>query len=136
MKKTLLIITGSLFLVLGTIGIILPLLPTTPFYLLSAACYMRGSERMYRLLIERTPVGNYIRNYLTYHAVPRKSKIKSVIFLWLLMVPAIIFSSDTFWVRGILALIGIGVTVHLLSLKTLTAEMIAEHDLQEDGDYR
>ena len=63
-------VTGTISLVLGIIGIFVPLLPTTPFLLLSAAFYFRGSPRLYRWLIQQKQLGPYIKNFREYRAIP------------------------------------------------------------------
>ena len=63
MKKKLLILLGSLSLFLGLLGIALPLLPTTPFLLLSATCYFHGSDKLYRWLMTHPTLGPYIHSF-------------------------------------------------------------------------
>lgn len=63
LKERLLLAVGTLFLAMGIVGIALPLLPATPFLLLAAACYARGSERFYRWLMNNRVFGSYIRSY-------------------------------------------------------------------------
>jgi len=63
MHKHLLVIGGSISLGLGILGIFFPVLPTTPFLLLAAFCYGRGSTRFYHWLVDRSWVGGYIRDY-------------------------------------------------------------------------
>ncbi len=121
-KKYLLIFLGSLSLVLGIIGIFLPLLPTTPFLLLASFCYVRSSEKLYNWLINHKIFGNYIYCYLTYKAIPRKTKIGAIIFLWSTLIISMILLSSLH-LRIFLAAVGIGVTIHLLTLKTLSRDM-------------
>ena len=83
LRKWVLIIVGSFFTGLGIIGIFLPLLPTTPFLLLAAACYIRSSERLYSWLINNKWVGRYIKNYLEGKGIPLKSKVLSISALWI-----------------------------------------------------
>ena len=74
-KKGILVASGTFFLVLGIIGIFIPLLPTTPFLLLAAACYIRGSKKFYYWLIKNKWFGKYIKNYQEGRGVPLKVKI-------------------------------------------------------------
>ena len=122
-KKYLLISLGSLSLILGIIGIFLPVLPTTPFLLLSSFCYVRSSKRMYNWLINHKVFGNYIYSYMTYRAVPMKTKIFAVVFLWTTMIISIMLISSLH-LRIFLAAVGIAVTVHLFTLKTLNPDDI------------
>lgn len=61
--KTLYIALGTLSLALGILGIFLPLLPTTPFLLLTAALYFKSSPRLYNWLLNQKHLGPYIRNF-------------------------------------------------------------------------
>ncbi|WP_373830933.1 YbaN family protein, partial [Bacteroides heparinolyticus] len=80
--KTAYIILGTISLVLGFIGIFLPLLPTTPFLLLTAALYFRGSPRLYQWLLNHKYLGTYIRNFRENKAIPLRAKIYSLLLMW------------------------------------------------------
>ncbi len=113
------IIAGSFFVGLGILGIFLPILPTTPFLLLAAACYAKSSERFYNWLINNKWLGNYIKNYREGKGVPLKVKVLSISFLWLTIGYSVVFAVNTFLIQVILILIAIGVTIHILSIRTL-----------------
>ena len=120
-RKYLLIFLGTLSLGLGIIGVFLPVLPTTPFLLLASFCYVRSSKRMYNWLINHRIFGSYIYCYLEYRAVPRKTKIGALIFLWTtLLVSATLVPSIQ--IKIFLMVVGIAVSLHLLTLKTLSLE--------------
>lgn len=112
------IATGSFFLILGFIGIFLPLLPAIPFLLLAAACYFRGSERMHKWLLSNKWFGNYIKNYREGKGLPLKAKILSISLLWITIGYSAVFIMHILIIRLILILIAIGVTTHILSIKT------------------
>jgi len=118
LSKGVLIIAGTLFVGLGILGIFLPLLPTTPFLLLAAACYARSSERFYNWLLNNRWFGLYIKNYLEGKGVPLRVKVLSICFLWITIGYSVVFVVDTFLVRIILILIAVGVTIHILSTRT------------------
>ncbi len=125
--KQILWISGGLACVaLGTLGIFLPVLPTTVFFLLAAAAFARSSDRLYNWIMNHPLFGKLIRNYRLYHAVPLQTKIVSVSFLWLTIGASAIFAVEKWWLRGLLVLIALAVTWHILALKTLTAEMLAD----------
>jgi uncharacterized membrane protein YbaN (DUF454 family) len=115
--KWLLTALGVLATILGLIGIVVPLLPTTPLLLLAAACFMRSSDKMYHWLIGNRWFGPIIRDYREHRAIPRRAKITAVVMLW-----GVIGSSallvDTWWVRGLLVVIASLVTIHVSRLKT------------------
>jgi uncharacterized protein len=118
MKKYLLIAAGFLSLGTGVVGIFLPILPTAPFLLLAAACFLKSSKSLYKWLIGHKIFGKYIENYIKYKAVSIKSKIFSIATLWI-VISLSILSIEKYAIKGLLFLIAIAVTLHLLSLKTL-----------------
>ena len=77
MLKLFFILIGSLFLGLGFIGIIVPGLPATPFFLLSAGCYVRSSNRLYNWLINHKIFGRYIKTFREHRALTKHTKIVS-----------------------------------------------------------
>jgi uncharacterized membrane protein YbaN (DUF454 family) len=81
--RTLWFVAGTICVVLATIGIVLPLLPTTPFLLAAAACYYKSSERMHRWLLNNKWFGEYIRNYQEGKGLTKKTKITALSVLWI-----------------------------------------------------
>ena len=119
MKKTILVIFGSISLVMGITGIFLPILPTTPFLLLAAALFARSSERLYVWLINHKIFGEYIRNFREDKAISLQAKIISISTLWLFMSYSIFFIVNHRWyLQALLASIALGVTIYILSFKT------------------
>jgi len=115
--KGLLTIAGTFSVGLGILGIFLPLLPTTPFFLLAAACYGRSSEKFYHWLLNNKWFGKYIKNYQEGKGIPIKVKILSISLLWLTILFSTIFILDNLYVRIILILIAAGVTIHIISIR-------------------
>jgi uncharacterized membrane protein YbaN (DUF454 family) len=118
-KKKLLVIAGVISLSLGVVGMAVPILPTTPFLLLAAACFLRGSDRLYQWLMNHRFFGEYIRNFREYKAIPLHSKILMIGLLWITILFSIIFVVDSIYIRILLACIAIAVTAHILHFKTL-----------------
>jgi uncharacterized membrane protein YbaN (DUF454 family) len=129
LMRALLIVCGTLSVALGVIGIFLPLLPTTVFLLLAAACYARSSERFYLRLINNRWLGGYIRNQREGRGMRRRDKIVSVALLWIGIGATMIWTVDAWWLRLLLAAIAIGVTLHLVKLPTFnpTADLETPH---------
>lgn len=121
MKKNFLIVLGTLSLVLGLLGIALPLLPTTPFLLLSATCYFHGSDRLYRWLMSHPTLGPYIHSFREDKAIPLRVKVVSVTMVWVTLLYCIFFVVDLLWLRILLFLLAIGISWHILSYKTRRA---------------
>jgi uncharacterized membrane protein YbaN (DUF454 family) len=125
-RKWLLVVAGILSVGLGVLGIFLPVLPTTPFLLLAAACFVRSSDRLYQWLIHHKWFGPYIRNYREHKAITRRVKIWTLILLWG-TIGYTAFGVLTSWaLRTLLLLVAIGVTIHLLRMKTLTKDMLSK----------
>jgi uncharacterized membrane protein YbaN (DUF454 family) len=120
-KKYLLIIAGSLSLFLGILGIFLPILPTTPFLLLTSICYLKSSKRLHTWLMKHKILGPYIYNYITYKAIKKSVKISSLCFLWVTLSTSI-YIVNHIHVRILLSVIGVLVSLHILSLKTLPSK--------------
>lgn len=110
---------GSISLALGIIGIFVPLLPTTPFLLLTAALYFRGSPRLYDWLLSRRRLGPYIRNFREEKAIPLRAKVVSVSLIWGTILYCIVYVVPTFWLKLLLFVIAFGISGHILSYNTL-----------------
>ena len=117
-----LITIGTIFLGFGLIGIFLPVLPTTPFLLLAAACYARSSKRFYDWLLNNKWFGSYIKNYIDGKGIPLKVKFLTISFLWITILLSIYFIIDIFWLVILLIIIAIGVTIHILMIKNYKQE--------------
>lgn len=111
------LILGTISLGLGVIGIFLPILPTTPFLLLAAFCYLRSSKRRYEWLIQHPVLGPYVKDYLVHKAIKRKTKIIAITMIWLSLSYCIWIVSG--YLKFMLFAIGLAVTIYLLRLKTL-----------------
>ncbi len=116
--KIVYIILGTVFVILGLAGAILPLLPTTPFILLAAACYAKGSQRCYNLLLKNKLFGELIRSYRAGNGISLKSKIIAITLLWITIGISASLTIHTILPRTILTCIAIGVTTYLCYLPT------------------
>jgi uncharacterized protein len=124
MKKWMLIIAGTLAVILGTIGIFVPVLPTTPFLLLAAFCYVRSSQRMYRMLMNNHLSGTFLRNYLEDKGMSLRYKIITIGLLWMTMGLTMAFATDSVVLWITLVVVAVGVSIHILSLKTVNNHKI------------
>lgn len=111
-------ILGSFFVGLGVIGIFIPLLPTTPFLLLAAFSFNRGSEKMRKWFKKNKLIGSYINNYNDKKGIPLRSKMNSIFILWFTIGVSLYFVTNIY-VRIVLLLVIVGVTTHLLMIPTL-----------------
>jgi len=109
---------GWLSVVLGVIGIFLPVLPTTPFLLLAAACFMRSSRRFYYWLVEHPRLGPWIRDYLDGNGIPLKGKLYALGLMWL-SIGFSCFLVPLFWARVFMLTSAVLVSLYILKQKTL-----------------
>lgn len=121
MKKKIYAIIGVVSLFLGVIGIVIPLLPTTPFLLLSAASFTRGSEKMYQWLMEHPWFGKYICDFQENKSIPLSTKIASVSLLWTTILISVFFAVKLIYFRILLISIAVLVSIHILHYKTTRA---------------
>ncbi|GKS68168.1 inner membrane protein YbaN [Nitrosomonas sp. PY1] len=105
MARMLYLAGGFLALFFGILGILLPILPTTPFILLAAACFARGSERFYRKLMENRITGPIIYEWLTYHSIPARVKRWVYVLITLSFVSSIFIVSEV-WQKIMLVMLG------------------------------
>ena len=117
-KKYFYLISGILLVAIGVIGIFLPALPTTIFLILASACFVKGSPKANEWLRNHKVLGQYLRNYQDKTGLTVKAKVFNITFLWLMiLISAFIFTEDLI-IRLLLLAIAVGVTIHLLMVKT------------------
>lgn len=117
--KALLITIGTLSIGLGVIGIVVPLLPTTPLILLGAVCYVKSSEKLYQKLIKNKWLGAYIKDFREKNGITRRNKILSISLMWLSIGGTILFMDVSFLLGSILIIIAVTVSAYILSFDSL-----------------
>jgi uncharacterized protein len=121
LSKWLLMSLGILAMAVGLIGVVVPLLPTLPFLLLAAACFVRSSEAMYGWLTSNRLFGCFIRDYREQRGVSARAKITALALLWGVIGYTALMTVDAVWLRVLLVAIAVAVTIHLLRLKTISS---------------
>ena len=113
-----LLVLGWLSVALGVIGIFVPVLPTTPFLLLAAACFVRSSRRFYLWLVNHKHLGPWIRDYLEGNGIPLKGKVYAIGLMWL-SIGLSCYLVPLFWVRAFMLGSAVLVSCYILCQKTL-----------------
>ena len=126
--KALLVVGGTLCVGLGVIGIFLPLMPTTVFLLLAAACYARSSERFYQRLLNNRFLGGYIRSSREGRGMRRRDKAITLVLLWVSIGVTMIFTAHALWLRLLLVAVVVGVTIHVARLPAFRPAIAPEPD--------
>lgn len=120
--RQILIIGGLLFVAIGIIGMFLPLLPTTIFFILAAWCFARSSEKFHNWLHNNRLFGKYLRNYRIQKGMTIKSKAASIALLLIGISISAFYLTENLYVRILLAVIAIGVSWHIIAIKTIKEE--------------
>jgi uncharacterized membrane protein YbaN (DUF454 family) len=119
LRKGIYIIVGTLALAIGIIGIFLPVVPTTPLVLLSAACYLRGSEKLHRWILSNPRFGEIIENYESGKGLKRSIKIKAIGLMWIMILISAFYFVESLIARIAMILISSLVTIYLIRLPTI-----------------
>lgn len=115
MMRYFLIFIGWSAIVLGVLGAVLPVLPTTPFILLAGACFAKSSPRFYQWLLNQAYFAEMITNYQKYKGINRKIKIRAILLMWLSMSFSAYLVSKL-WLTLTLLLIAVSVSCYLWRL--------------------
>ncbi len=117
MKNTILLIIGLISVILGAIGVFVPVLPTTPFVLLAGGCFSISSPRLSAWLKKSKFFGSYIENYENNTGIPKEVKIKAIITLWAGIILSM-FLIQNIILNSILLIIAVCVSIYLGRMKT------------------
>lgn len=121
---------GILFTITGVIGIVVPVLPTTVFFIMAGALFIKTSPGMYRWLHNNRITGAYLKVYTLGEGMSKTGKMKSVSLLWLTLFVSAWFVRDMLWLLLLLSVIGISVSLHIITIKShrISSEKLAEHE--------
>ena len=112
-------IIGTISLIFAFIGIVLPIIPTTPVALLSAACYYNGSKRLQSWLSQNEMFGPIIRDYEEHGGMRKATKIKALTIMWVAVLASALLILGTLMMRALVVLIAVIGTVSMLRIKTI-----------------
>jgi len=117
LRRAAFLIAGVLFTVLAVVGVVLPLVPTTPFLLLAAACFARSSPRLYRWLLSNRTFGPYIRQWRRDRTIPQAAKHRAYFVIVVVFATSIALVGAP-WPRALLVVLGLALLVFLARLPT------------------
>ncbi len=118
MKRILLIAIGTISLGLGVVGIVLPILPTTPFLLITLACYLKSSTALYHFVLENKHLSPYIKDYASGNGIPVKAKKKAILLIWLSIGFSVLFVINQMFFKIMLVTIASIVSTYIWTRKT------------------
>ena len=113
------LMSGVFLVTIGVIGIFLPILPTTIFLILASACFVKSSPQTNDWLRNHKILGAYIKNYQDKSGLTIKAKVFNVALLWIMILSSAYFFTEELFIKLLLLAIAIGVTIHLLMVKTI-----------------
>lgn len=101
------LVLGCLCVALGVAGAFLPVLPTTPFMLLAAACFARASTRFYNWLLNTRAFGPAILEWRQHHSIPYRIKLIAIAMMAVTLTASILVAVKPGWLQALLAVMGI-----------------------------
>lgn len=132
-NRALWLIGGIICVGLGAVGIVLPILPTTPFLLAAVGCFCKSSTRMYNWLLNNKWFGEYIKKYREGKGIPKKTKITALAVLWVTIGVSTIFFLNRLLptqlvlpMQLIMVIVAVGVSIHILRLPTFKKGLLGE----------
>lgn len=114
------VVLGFVFIGIGVIGIVLPVLPTTPFLLLALILFAKGSKRFHTWFMGTFLYKKYIETYTSTKAMPMKTKIKALITVSILFAIGFVFS-PVIWAKVVI-IIGWLLHVYFFLFRMKTAK--------------
>ncbi len=117
-RNILFISLGLITLLLGIIGIFLPIVPTTPFLILSAFLFSKGSDKLHNKLLASPKIGPMILNWEKHKVISPKSKLLATIMIITLFSYTILYVSVAPWIKYIVAFSGVCVLLFILTRKS------------------
>lgn len=125
MKKAILLVIGTITLIFGFVGVFLPVLPTTPFLLVSLACFVNSSTKMHQFIMNNKVLGPYVKDYASGKGIPKKAKWRAVLFIWVTIGFSATFILDRLFLRIVILIIALLVSIYIFTRKT--APVMGQH---------
>ena len=119
--RLLLYLIGWFSLIMAGLGIIFPILPTTPFLLLATLCFMRSSPKLHGWLTNHPKLGPPINNYFAGKGISAKNKTLALVTMWASLLISAFWVLGFLWAKILLPALGVAISWYLLSLPTYKA---------------
>lgn len=114
--KVVLLVIGSIAMLLGAIGVVVPILPTTPFLIVAALCFAKSSKRLYNFCLQSKLFGPYLNHWYNHTGISKKEKRSMYIYVWITMLIAIYIVKDP-QIKTVLGVILFAICLHIYCLK-------------------
>ena len=121
LKKKIYIFVGILSVGLGIIGVFLPVMPTVPFLLVALFCFERSSKKYHDMILNNKYFGKVLKDYYEGRGLTTSVKIKAILFLTC-GIAFSFYKVQHLYLRIMLVVIWLGVTIHIILLKTKPKE--------------
>jgi uncharacterized membrane protein YbaN (DUF454 family) len=128
LRSSILLACGWASLGLGLVGLVVPVLPTVPFVLLAAACFVRSSERCHRWLVTHPVFGRHIADYEAGRGIARRAKIVALATLWASVLLSAVLFVPLLAADVVMVAVAAAVTIYILRLPTADAPPVAPQD--------
>ena len=116
-------LSGAVSVGIGVVGVFLPLVPTVPLFLLAGFCFWRGSPKLYNRLVNSGTLGRMIDDFRKGKGLTARSKLRAILLMWVSLTISALFLVSSLTLRIILVLVGLGVTYHILRIKTFVPQI-------------
>ena len=116
MKRAAYLVAGFVFLAVAVLGVVLPVLPTTPFVLLAAACFARSSKRFHDWLLNHRSFGPLVREWREHRSIPYRTKLFAIAMMATTLGVSILFFVPKGWPQAALAVFGLVLAMWLYSV--------------------
>lgn len=126
---------GILFVIIGIVGVVVPVLPTTVFLIVASGIFITVNPQMYRWLHNNRVTGSYLRVYTQGTGMSRRSKAWSITTLWITLLVSGWFVRELPWLLLLLGAVGVAVSWHIATIKprAISAEKLARHQQIMEG---
>ncbi len=111
---------------IGIAGIFVPLVPTVPLFLLAGFCFWRGSRKFYNRLVNSGTFGRMIDDFRKGRGMTARGKLRAILFMWVSLTISALCLVSSFTPRIMMLLVGLGVTYHILRIKTFVPQINKE----------